>query len=182
MIMNKREIRKIIRERTSKYSRDELAEFSRNISGALENICPENSDAVFLYAALPDEPDLTGFAKRCRAGGIKTCYPKVHGDTMSFFEVSDESELSSGAFGINEPGYSNAVTPAAFNKPIIIVPGRAFDKNGNRLGRGKGYYDKYLAENSFDLVVGCCFPFQMIDNLENVCEPHDKKMNIVVNG
>ena len=87
--------------------------------------------------------------------------PKVLGDEMSFYTISDLKQLSVGAYGIQEP-VSNILAPAA---DLIIVPGVAFTKKGNRLGYGGGYYDKYLASNP-TYTIGAAYDFQIVDYIE----------------
>jgi 5-formyltetrahydrofolate cyclo-ligase len=60
---------------------------------------------------------------------------------------------------------------------VILVPGLLFDRNGNRLGRGMGYFDTYLLQHSC-VSIGLCYSFQLEKNI--VVEEHDKKMNTIV--
>jgi len=61
---------------------------------------------------------------------------------------------------------------------IFLVPGLAFDRMGKRLGRGKGYYDRYFDHHRKVLKIGICFSGQLFENVP--CEPHDVQMDVIV--
>lgn len=63
---------------------------------------------------------------------------------------------------------------------LALIPGMAFDREGHRLGRGKGYYDRLLASPAFSRIpkIGLCFDFQLIDSVDH--EPHDVMMDHVI--
>ena len=69
--------------------------------------------------------------------------PKVHGETMDFYEITSFDELKPGAYGILEP---DAGIPASADDGLMIMPGVAFDTNRNRVGYGGGYYDRFLSQ------------------------------------
>ena len=99
---------------------------------------------------------------------------------MSFHAVSSPADdLTPGAFGIPEPRPS---LPSADPKDIqaFLCPGLAFEKsNGFRLGRGKGYYDRYLALASDDAaLIGVTFPERLVE--DTFAEPHDIRMHVVL--
>lgn len=80
---------------------------------------------------------------------------------MRFFDY-DAATLVRGAFGIAEPGPSARECPPG-RIDLIVVPGTAFTEAGARMGRGRGYYDRYLAQPGFRAVkVGVCFAHQLV--------------------
>ena len=83
-------------------------------------------------------------------------------------------ELTTGAFNVPEPKEKKV-----FDKKIdvVLVPGVAFDKNFNRMGFGKGYYDKFLKEFE-GIKIGVCHSFQLLDEIPS--EAHDVKMDVIV--
>lgn len=101
--------------------------------------------------------------------------PVVVGNDLELRIYSDRQDLSVGAYGIKEP------TGEIFeNYPHIdwaIIPGVAFDANGNRLGRGKGYYDRLLPQIAAPKV-GICFSFQYLQEIP--AEPFDIRMDKVI--
>lgn len=91
---------------------------------------------------------------------------------------TSEEEMKTGAFGISEP------TGLTFDKldeiDLIIVPGMAFDKEGHRLGRGKGFYDRFLSQPNImsTYKIGICLPHQLLEAIPT--EAHDITMNEVI--
>lgn len=132
---------------------------------------------IAVFSALPGEVDLSGL---CAARtDLRWVYPKVSGDDLSFHHVRDaDRELVAGAFGIREPR-PDLTAVAVETIDAFLCPGLAFDKRGGRLGRGKGFYDRLLANARTDaLKVGVCFPWQIVD--DTFAEPHDIAMDAVV--
>jgi 5-formyltetrahydrofolate cyclo-ligase len=94
---------------------------------------------------------------------------------MEFYEISNG--LQRGKFGIMEPTASTPIDPSEID--AMIVPGIAFTRQGARLGRGKGFYDKYLSRKGFRAyTIGVCYPCQVVDNIPT--EEHDKQLDLVV--
>jgi 5-formyltetrahydrofolate cyclo-ligase len=100
--------------------------------------------------------------------------PKVDGDTLKIVAY-DKSRLITGAYNILEPDDNNYFPVEDIE--LIIIPGVAFDKQKNRLGRGKGYYDKLLS-NTEAFKIGICYDFQLVDEIST--DAHDIKMDIVI--
>lgn len=129
---------------------------------------------VAIFAALPGEPDLLPLVKLHPER--RWVLPKVRGETLSFHDVADpEHELISGAFGIREPRADSPLIPIP-EIDVFLCPGLAFDLLGNRLGRGRGFYDRMLEmARSGAHKLGVCFPFQLVD--DTFPEPHDIRMD-----
>ena len=102
----------------------------------------QSAPAMFAFAALPDEPD-TGPALRAALGSSKRLYlPRVAGGVMETVPVQSLDSLVPGAYGIPEPvGAAGSLPPGT----LALVPCLAMDARGVRLGRGGGYYDRFLA-------------------------------------
>jgi len=101
--------------------------------------------------------------------------PRVDGEALMIHWVADREELVIGRFGILEPRAD--APPAGISFDLILVPGIAFDRNGGRLGRGRGYYDRFLACAS-GFVSGVCFDDQLVSEVP--CEPHDARMDAII--
>lgn len=93
--------------------------------------------------------------------------PRVTNDTdMELRRYTGTDDLQKGAFGIMEP--IGAVFTDYATIDVAVVPGMAFDRDGHRLGRGKGYYDRFLARIPHVYKIGLCFAWQLVD-----CVPTD---------
>lgn len=177
--MTKNELRREMKRRNLSLSAEERAEASGRIfAGVASTAAFAAARTVALYCALSDEP-ATERVFGSWASSKRLVIPRVEGDSMRFFDY-DAAALVRGAFGIAEPG------PAARECPpgqidLIVVPGTAFTADGARMGRGRGYYDRYLAQPGFRGVkVGVCFAHQLVGELDT--EPHDVLMDRVVSG
>lgn len=97
--------------------------------------------------------------------------PKVEDDTLNFYKVMNLSHLKKSYLGIQEPNPSFCPLFPPEKIGIILVPGIAFDKEGNRLGYGKGYFDRFLAKTSDVIKWGIGFKENIIAKIPK--EPHD---------
>ena len=128
---------------------------------------------VAIYSALPGEVDLT--ALRRRLPQLNWVYPKVRGHDLTFHPGD---QLHPGAHGILEPAEGSPEVPL-HQIDAFLCPGLAFERSGHRLGRGRGFYDRLLAQARPDaLKVGVCFPFQIVP--DTFPETHDVIMDMVV--
>lgn len=102
---------------------------------------------IGLYMALPDEPDLSPLLEQ--ASGKNFYLPRVlDGERMAFYPYLPGQVLErSASFGLLEPALgAEAVAPEELD--LLVIPALGYDTRGYRLGRGKGYYDRYLAQTS----------------------------------
>jgi 5-formyltetrahydrofolate cyclo-ligase len=131
---------------------------------------------VLLYAALPDELDISGLVGPLRAAGVRTLFPRVRGDELELVAASDLLTLTLGYRGIQEPA-GPAIDPSVVD--AAVVPGVAFDLRGGRLGRGGGHYDRLLALLPEGCArIGVCFSCQVVPAVPR--EPHDEPVDVVV--
>lgn len=176
--MDKKEIRRAMKRQNLELAAAERAEASACILAAAERL-PEFSAArtVALFVSLPDELDTTQ-ALECWARTKRIVVPRVEGDVMRFYEY-DPTALEQGSFGIAEPTAAVCCDPSEID--LIVVPGTAFTRDGARMGRGKGYYDKYLSCPGFRAYkAGVCYPHQIVPELP--VEPHDVPLDCVICG
>lgn len=154
----------------------------------LESDVYKNCDYVFSYMALWDEVDLSLVAKDC-SGKKMLAIPKVHiqSMTMDYYLYEGKSEETQKGFcNIEEPVLEKKITFEELKdkKVLVLVPGRAFTKQGFRLGRGKGFYDKYLSgltesldrKNLFFWGIG--FECQLLEEIP--VEEHDIQLDRVL--
>lgn len=131
---------------------------------------------VYGYMSLSWETGTGEILKRFRELGILTALPKVRGNSMDFFEVSSFSDLEEGAYHILEPkaGKEKVSWPDA----PILVPGLAFSSDGKRLGKGGGYYDRFLLSHPGQKTVGLAYEFQITDEVPT--DRHDRPVDVIV--
>lgn len=177
--MDKNELRRRMRRLNRDLPPAERQAASERIAAAVERLPAfGRARTVALFSSLDDEPDTGGMLRRWSASK-RLAVPRVEGETMRLF-VYDPATMRPGAFGIWEPG-PGAVPcdPAAID--LMLVPGVAFSLDGRRLGRGRGYYDRYLAQAGVRaLKVGVCFAHQLTEEVP--AEPHDVRMDGVIAG
>ena len=134
---------------------------------------------VLLYHSLPDEVDTHAFIRRWSARK-RILLPVVKGDDLELRLYTGDDRLTEGAFHIDEPTGTAFTDYAAID--LAVIPGVAFDRRGNRLGRGKGYYDRLLPRIPTAYKLGLCFPFQVLNQILNQipAEAHDIPMDEVL--
>lgn len=158
------------------YTPTTLQEISAKIMERLEesNLFQQAS-CMALYHAIPGEVQTAAFIAKWYQQK-KLLLPVVVGNDLQLVHYTGDASLKAGAFGILEPiGVSSPVPEEAID--LIIVPGVAFDRQLNRLGRGKGFYDRLLATLNVPKI-GICYDFQLKDNIP--AEPFDHKMDAIL--
>ena len=138
------------------------------------------SRTVCCYVSLPDEVETWRLIELMLEHGKRVVVPRVSGTRLQLAEVRDPArDLAPGAFGVWEPRGSSRRTVALTDLDVVLVPGLAFDRAGNRLGRGRGYFDRLLARLPRSIpTIGLCFRFQLLDHLPT--GPHDRPVHAVV--
>ena len=154
--MEKKELRTLIKTLKKQHSKEQLAEQSEQILAKLERH-PDfiKAERIMLYSALPDEVQTQAFLEKWHLKK-KIILPTVVGDDIIPVEYAKDTDFAVGDFNILEP--QNEPYHGDFD--LIIVPGVAFDRNGNRIGRGRGYYDRFLCQHLDVKRIGICFDFQ----------------------
>ena len=172
---DKREIRRSVRAEIKNLSLEERESLSAQIFNKIEAM-PEvqSASVVALFASLHDEPQTANIIEKL-SREKRIVLPRIKGEEMDFYDMAEG--LCEGAFGIMEPTATTPIEPSEID--LMIVPGVAFTRDGARLGRGKGFYDKYLASEGFRAyTIGVCYPCQVLDELPT--EPHDRTLDRVV--
>ncbi len=128
---------------------------------------------IAIYSPLPGEVDFSQILHHYPL--VKWVYPRIQGHHLTFHPGDD---LIPGTLGIHEPAHHSPEVPLS-EIEAFICPGIAFDPTGHRLGRGRGFYDRLLAQARPDaLKIGICFPFQIV--ADTFQEPHDVQMDAVL--
>ena len=176
--MTKKELRAAMRQKNLGITPSERAAASGRIFARAElSEAFGRARTVGVFCSLADEPDTSEALARWSAAGRRLAVPRVEGDVMRFYEY-DPRTMRPGAFGIAEPGpEARLCEPRELD--LVIVPGTVFTAAGARMGRGRGYYDKYLAQPEVHAVkVGVCYAHQLVGELPS--EPHDVAMDCVI--
>jgi 5-formyltetrahydrofolate cyclo-ligase len=138
---------------------------------------------VLCYVALPGEVDTEALMAAARSRGRRLGVPRVDGSEISFrLAPASGSALSQGPLGVLEPGVAAPVLEPRESEPaLVLVPGLLFDLAGNRLGRGGGHYDRFLARArraAGVVAVGLCFDEQVVPELPT--DPWDERVDWIV--
>ncbi len=140
------------------------------------------SKVIMTYVSMRSEVDTTYLIEKTLEEGKRVVVPYV--DTTKQVIVASElisiNDLVKGPFGIRQPKDGPARKVNLKEIDLIMVPGIAFDKKNMRLGRGKGYYDRFLAEEDLSSAkrIGLAFSFQIVDSLPS--DPHDMPVSQVI--
>lgn len=166
----KKSIRQEVRRRIKSMSDEQKQHESATVFAAIEatpTFC--DAECVALFAAMWDEVPTTEVLERWREMGKRVVVPRVEGEVMRYYDYHPDA-MRVGAFGIVEPEGDAEV--AAADIDLMIVPARAFTMRGDRLGRGGGFYDKYMSLPDFRAVkYGVAFGCQIFDSLPT--DDHD---------
>lgn len=141
----------------------------------------QQAETVMLYMPIRHELDIRPLTRLALEAGKVVVMPRVRRDRV-FMDAAavtsiDGEDLAPGAFGILEP-----VNSPVFPVPeieLVVVPALAFNRDGSRLGRGGGFYDRFLGAGAFRAVTcGVAYHEQLLDDLPH--EVHDRRVDAVV--
>ncbi|MFH0838544.1 MAG: 5-formyltetrahydrofolate cyclo-ligase [Patescibacteria group bacterium] len=174
--MDKAEIRSIFLKKRKAMTRQERESKSQKIISRLEESeVFLSAERVLCYYSVGGEVETAGFIGKW-IKRKKILLPSLSDDS-SFIALPATSvdELESNRFGIPEPPRSGSDD---YKPGLIIVPGVAFDRKGNRIGMGKGYYDRYLAGQKRVLKVALAFSEQILARVPK--EPYDEAVDWII--
>ena len=176
---DKLSIRREVRRRIKELSEEHRAAAAKEIFTQIEqHKYFHQATCIALFASMNDEVSTDYALGAWSAMNKRIVVPRVEGDIMRFYDYSPE-RMQEGAFGIMEPMGDIEVTPEEID--LIIVPARAFTRSGIRLGRGGGFYDKYMSQSTFRAnKIGIAYECQIFDTLPYA--DHDIMVDTVVIG
>lgn len=170
-------LRKQMRKRKRALTTEEKLADEKEVFDTIDGLkLLEGAHHVMLYYSLPDElPTHATVEQWAKRPDMKIYLPRVKGDDIEVVPYTGPDSLSDdNPFHIAEP-VGEAVDPAALD--AVIVPGVAFDRHANRMGRGRGYYDRLLTQGNL-YTIGVCHDCQILDHIP--CEPHDRPLDCVI--
>lgn len=159
----KQDIRKhILRVRDEITLENQLA-WSREIENRFFEMedC-QYANVFYFYASFGKEVMTQEIIEAVLMQGKRVALPRVNGDTMDFYEIHNFEELKPGYMGILEPVGN---VPMDVPPDVVIMPGVAFDENKNRIGYGKGYYDRFLSSIEETTKIAFAFECQIVDEI-----------------
>ena len=178
--MTKEELRRSVRRLKQQYTPAQLEELSQAVIARLRPRLVE-AQTILAYYSLPDEVCTRQLIDELIAEGKTVLLPKVlDAGRMELRRYTGPHDLTEGAYGIMEPVGEPFTDYALID--IALIPGMAFDAAGHRLGRGRGYYDRFL-NSQWSMVngqwlIGLCFDFQKVPVLPS--DDHDIPVDIVI--
>lgn len=159
---------------------EDKAERSALICSSLFSLSEyKNAGYIAIYKALPSEVSTDNIITTALSQGKIVALPKTVGSKMTFYKIGQNEPLIKSPFGVLEPeeNEENLLSPQDFD--LIIVPGVAFDRNKNRLGYGKGCYDRFLPETR-GVIIALCFDGQLAESNELITHEFDIKMQKLI--
>ena len=175
----KKELRAHYRERRNSLSPESRMRLNEAICSHLAALpCFSEAELVLFYYPIRNEPNLLSLAKLAKSLGKRIAFPISIEEscTLLFREVDSVEAMAEGTYGIPEPSEQNPIV-TDFSHALCIVPALSFDPFGYRLGYGKGYYDRFLAD--FDGVsVGVVYSRCMDERLPRGA--HDRAVRLIV--
>lgn len=173
--------KKLLRQSIKQKKREMTAEQIESASARLGQMLAEcdlyqQAETVYFYLPYNQEVRTVPMVQRAFDEGKRVAVPKIYGDEMRFIYISDFTGIEKSSCGIPEPVADGPVAddPTA----LVLMPGLAFDKQGNRVGYGGGFYDKFLQAEPNHPTVALCYNFQLFDMLET--DDYDIPVDLVL--
>lgn len=162
--MDKRALRQQIREQKRAMSETDIRQRSARLA-ELFTESPVYRQAKTIYGYLPynQEVRTVPILEQALRDGKRVAVPKIYGDTMCFIYLEDLTQVAVSSFGIPEPVADSPVAedPTA----LVLMPGLAFTRQGDRMGYGGGFYDRFLAQEPDHPTLALCYDFQIVESL-----------------
>ena len=172
----KNRLRKEIRNKRESMSREEIAEKSRIITRKfLNSDYYKNSNVIMSYISIKNEIDMKEINEKIISDGKKLILPVIERENIKSVQIDSYENMEEKKFGVIEPISGKEVDKSEID--LIIVPGVAFDIKGNRIGFGKGYYDRFLKGYSGKKIV-LAYDFQVVENID--AEEHDERVEEII--
>ena len=140
-----------------------------------------HANIVALYSPVQNEVDTSSILTHAIDSGRRVYYPKPSlAQSYSFAQIGSSAELvRAGPYGVLEPAGGELLSPSDHDRVIVFIPGLLFDRWGNRLGRGAGWYDRALQGLSGrGVYVGLAYEFQLVEALS--VQSWDQRVHIII--
>lgn len=163
----KKSIRKQILERRRNLNNRWIEEVSNQINQLIMSWSVyQRATSLMCFLAMQDEPQTDALIFDAITSGKQVCVPSMHQQEYGLMDavaITGLDDLTTGRLGLRVPREENKLLVAPQDIELILVPGVAFDRSGNRLGMGAGYYDRFLSLASNAVFAGMMWNFQLLD-------------------
>ncbi len=176
--MDKAELRKEIRKRYKLSSPEDRSRWSEEVCARLHEMeAVIKANTIMAFYPLPDEADIRPLLHRLYNEGKRILLPEVlDSNSLAIRLFNPDAEMLSGTLGTKVPDTENFKDTSCID--VVLVPGMAFDRTGHRLGRGKGYYDRFLSTlPAATMKIAVYLPYQIVGHVPS--EEHDIIMDYV---
>ena len=175
--MDKKELRRAIRERKRAMTNEEIVMRSQMLGLLfIQSEAYKNAKTIYGYLPYNQEVRTVPMLEQALRDGKRVAVPKCYGDEMKFIFMDDLSKVEKGYANIPEPIADGPI--ADDETALVLMPGLACDPQGHRIGYGGGFYDKFLAAEPNHPTLALCYEFQMLPHLET--EEHDIPVDYVI--
>lgn len=176
-ISEKDKLRAWIKEQRKGLDRETESRWNETICEKLLNLEEISSSfCIYAYLSLCHEAGTFELIASLLKQGKLVAVPRICGEDMEFYSIFGTADLTEGPMGIPEPKphclkIKDPLAP-------VIVPGLAFDRKGNRIGYGKGYYDRFFEREPLHFKLAIAYEFQVFDQIS--AEAHDKPVDRIL--
>ena len=175
--MDKKELRRSIRERKRAMTEEEIVSRSQMLGLLfIQSEAYKNARTIYGYLPYNQEVRTVPMLEKALRDGKRVAVPKCYGDEMRFIYMDDLSKVEKGYANIPEPIADGPI--ADDETALVLMPGLAFDPQGHRIGYGGGFYDKFLSREPNHPTLALCYEFQMLPELKT--EEHDIPVDTVL--
>lgn len=160
---SKQQIRYLLKQQRNSLKQEDSDIYSRQICEKLwSDRILETAKVIYCYYPLGKEVNLLPLAAKLLKAGKQVAFPRTRGENMEFYPVTSLENFKEGAFHIMEP---TGQSPLQEEAPLVLVPGLSFDLKKNRMGYGRGFYDRYFARFPKSRKIGVAYQFQIVKEL-----------------
>jgi 5-formyltetrahydrofolate cyclo-ligase len=173
-------LREAVLARRNSLTRHQCLFLSRAIqSRAIELLPYQVSRSVALYSATRNEVVTEDILDHALFSGRRVFFPRTSAEgAAEFIGITSSADLCPGRYGIREPSGAELLGTSDRAALVVFVPGVAFDRMGNRLGRGKAWYDRVLAQLEDATIIGLAYQFQIVEQVP--VSAWDRKVHYIV--
>lgn len=154
----KNELRARYKKLRDSFPTEKKSDFDRKLTENILNLDEyKRAEVLFAFISKDIEVDTTAIIADAFSSGKRVAVPRCNEDTtITFYYISSYDDLEKGYYGLLEPDTERCVRAEEKDADMVLVPGLVYDREGFRLGFGKGYYDRFLTDYD-GLTVGVCY-------------------------